>query len=173
MLIKTKRFCPYQQRALNKELISLCLKKTTTLNEIQNILANGADINARWEFGETPLHFALCNNLDISIINYMMNYPGVNLKAKCILGVSILHRVIEHDHYEFLFDELQKRELDLHETTKSGSNLVHLISMSSNCDTGRISFLKKNGFDLKQKTGNRDAKWLASEKCPKNVAFFL
>lgn len=67
-------------------------------------------------YGRTPIHYLLSNNsidpIDLNVLRYLVNFPGVNLNIKDINGMTILH----------------------HATLTGNIDVVSIIIKSNKCD---------------------------------------
>lgn len=61
------------------------------INAIRKLIAQGADVNAKDDWGDTPLHWAD----NVELIRELLKAPGINVNAAGYLGYTPLHRSIE------------------------------------------------------------------------------
>lgn len=73
--------------------VLLRLVETGSLDSVQMLLANGADINCRDEANNTPLHIAT-GNLHASVVSFLLQF-GAKVKAVGECGKTPLHMVGE------------------------------------------------------------------------------
>jgi ankyrin repeat protein len=62
------------------DLHSACLNPYITLDTVKQFLANGADVNARDEVGETPLHIAVFTN-KVELVRLLLEH-GADIQAR-------------------------------------------------------------------------------------------
>lgn len=144
-------------------------ERTTPLHEaakegnfrtVETLLAEGADVNAKDEYGNTPLHEAATWSHDA--IAKLLLKKGANVNAKAKFGATPLHKAAGHGNYRTLSDSREVLELllangaDVNARDAHGDTPLHDAAANTNGRNEWIEFLVARGADVHAK--NNDGK---------------
>jgi ankyrin repeat protein len=119
------------------------------LRNAREALEGGADVNARNNDGQTPLHLAH----DIDVAKWLMD-NGANVNAKDNSGQTPLHRTSKYQHWD-VSPLLIKNGADVNARDNYGATPLHL---ATECFVGGVDYallLIKNGADVNVKDNYR------------------
>ena len=71
--------------------------RTASVPDITTKISNGADVNARNEFGSTPLIWAIKNNENPAVIEVLLN-AGADVNAKDKDGSTAYDYILGNEH---------------------------------------------------------------------------
>jgi ankyrin repeat protein len=97
------------------------------LSGVQRLVAEGADLEARDEYGDTVLHRAAMNDRGAEIVRLLLD-RGAKVNAKNHQGWTPLHRVTTEEVAALLLDN----GADLNAKDKFGETPLHLMVRSDN-----------------------------------------
>ena len=100
---------------------------TATLTDVVTCIMYGADLNARGEYGMTPLHFAAGLN-DNSTITAALIGAGAELEARSEEGHSPLHLAARFNLNPFVIEVLLDAKTDVRARDEEGDTPLHLVA---------------------------------------------
>jgi hypothetical protein len=121
------------------------------LEKVKKLLDEGEDINAKDDYGRTPLHYASING-DLDIIKFLVE-KGANVNAKDDYGRTPLHYASIYgivDVVKFLV----KEGANVNARDEYGSTPLHYAAPKGYLDV--VKFLVEKGADINAK--NKDGK---------------
>jgi ankyrin repeat protein len=112
--------------SINRELIEAA--RENNLPEIRRLLRVGADVNAKDDYGNTPLHGASTKG-HVQVVKELAEH-GVDMELKTNAGMTPLHHACFNGHVAFVI-ELLSRGANIEAKTNQGNTHLHLASQ---CD---------------------------------------
>ncbi len=96
-MVNTTKLTQMQQEELNDKLIAAA--KNGDIKNVRELLANGADVDAKDKDGETALHWAACSG-KVDIATFLIE-KGADVDAKSNYGKTALHWAAFFGHVDF------------------------------------------------------------------------
>ena len=127
-----------------------------TVDDVRFFLENGADVNAKDEDGDTPLHITVqtsfTENINVEVMKYLVS-QGADVNAKDGADWTPLHLVCQKNSTEELVKYLISLGVDVHQKN-SNLELVKYLQKNSNLEL--VRYLVSRGSDINAKTEDGD-----------------
>ena len=108
------------------------------------LLQNGADVNAKSNYGNTPLHWAASYG-HVDILHLLVE-NGADLEAQSISGYRVLHSAALHGHLPFIQELISRYHVDINARENDGRTALTLASQGDpHPHPPVITFLESNG----------------------------
>jgi ankyrin repeat protein len=105
-IVKKKRLIDIESESeLNKKLINACLHNH--LKDCKQLIATGADINAKNSLGDTPLISAICYE-NFQICKYLINYPNLDVNLPDNNGDTPLIHAVQCNNLRMCKELIQR-----------------------------------------------------------------
>ena len=111
------------------------------LVEIRNLIANGANVNARNRNGETPLHSATASNDNVEVIKFLVA-NGADVNAQDEWGGMPFFIMRNVEIAEFILSQ----GFDVNTKCERGRTPLHVAVFNDNAEV--VKFLIANGADV-------------------------
>jgi hypothetical protein len=105
------------------------------------LLQNGAEVNARSNYGYTPLHWA-AENGHVDILHLLVE-NGANLEAQDVVGWRALHWAVLNGHLLFIQELISRYHVDINARNNYGDTALRWARIHG--FTEIITFLQSNG----------------------------
>ncbi|EAY22377.1 hypothetical protein TVAG_378560 [Trichomonas vaginalis G3] len=115
-------------------------------------LSNGANINEKYEYGETALHFAAINNSKETA--ELLISHGININEKDKNGKAALHFAAINNNKETA-ELLISHGININEKDKNGKAALHFAAINNNKETAEL--LISHGININEKDKNGKA----------------
>lgn len=115
----------------------------STIEDLERLLKNGVDPNAKDNRGSTPLHIAVSNYCDIKIIRVLLEY-GANPNEKNTRGSTPLH--VTDCNIE-LIRLLLEFGANINEQNEDGDTILHYASACGSIKMETVKLLLEHGAD--------------------------
>lgn len=113
------------------------------LEIIELLLINGADVNKKDHFGETPFYVAV-NGGNKTIVELFLKH-GADVHTITTQGETVLHCAAAHGYKEII-KLLIEQGVDKHATTRRGETVLHVACKFGHIDT--VELLLQCGIDV-------------------------
>ena len=124
----------------------LAAAKGGTASEVSAALAAGADLNARGEHGNTPLHWAARQNPEPSVVAVLIE-AGANLNARDEGGWTPLHAGAAHNSEPSVVEALIEAGANLNARDEGGWTPLH-AGAAHNSEPSVVEALIEAGADI-------------------------
>ena len=146
--------------------------KDGNLTQVQSLVAEGANVNARDNINATPLHWA-AHEGHVSVAEFLIE-EGANIEARSGGGFTPLHTVAFGGHVsvaEFLIE----KGAYLEARSNNGDTPLHLVARNGNAYIHVVDVLIENGADINAFNWNgvTPLHWATLEDNASAVAEFL
>ena len=127
----------------------------------KSLIKKGADVNAKYLLGMTPLHLAL--EFDYFEMAELLIKNGADVNAKGNINMTPLHLALEFDYFE-MAELLIKNGADVNAKGNINMTPLHLASFKGNLELAEL--LIKKGADMNAKTqwGDTPLHWAVRNK---------
>jgi hypothetical protein len=105
------------------------------------LLQNGAEVNAKSNYGNTPLHWAAFQG-HVDILHLLVE-NGANLEAQESGGSRPLHDAAIHGNLPFIQELISRYHVDINARRKDGKTALRVARMYGHTEI--ITFLQANG----------------------------
>jgi ankyrin repeat protein len=116
-----------QHKVLNAALLEAA--KTGNVEDVEKLIEEGADVNARGNIRSTPLHYAAKKGNTAVVKILLQNYADVNLKNK--KRYTALHYAVDKGHIPVIMVLLKHDKIDINAQDQFGRTPLHLAVDSS------------------------------------------
>ena len=123
--------------------------KSGNTARIQQLLANGAEINAKADNGTTPLHMAMCKKA-LEGAKLLIN-AGADVNAKTDNNITPLHLAVANDVAE-VAKLLIEKGAEVNAKTDNGTMPLHMAAFKNAPEV--VKLLIDRGADVNAKTNN-------------------
>ncbi|MFP3020595.1 MAG: ankyrin repeat domain-containing protein [Wolbachia sp.] len=132
---------------LNKEL--LLAVRSHELNEVKNLISQGASLEAKDDDDNTPLHWASWNSY-LDVVDYLIK-SGANLEAKNRYGRTPLLNASWNGHLDVV-KYLVENGANLEAKDYNGKTPLHMASLIGHLDV--VKYLISKGADINAKAND-------------------
>ena len=139
------------------------------LNIVKNLIQNGAEIDARNKYKNTPLHYA-ANNGDLEIFQHFLDH-GAQIEAKDDVERTPIVFAVYKNHFEIVKCLIEKgAQLDI--KIKYGCTALHFAAEYSSLEI--VKLLVENGANVDVTSVYNETPFdIASRKNRQDIAFYL
>ena len=119
---------------------------TATVQDVEDAIASGADIHARTEEGETPLHVAARYSKTPAVVALLLD-RGAYIHERNQDGSTPLHAAASNSTIPAVVETLLEHDANIHALSNDDSTPLHL-AVEYNATLKVIEVLLENGADI-------------------------
>ncbi len=145
-MVNTTKLTQTQQKELNDRLIDAA--KNEDIKNVRELLANGADVDAKDKNGETALHWAACDGrVDVAKI---LIEKGADVDAKSNFNETSLHKAAFYGHVEVV-KFLIENGVNVDATNNYWWTVLHEAAFYGHVEVTKVLIEKGADVDAKDK----------------------
>ncbi len=149
IMVNATKLTQTQQKELNDKLIAAAIKGD--IKNIRELLANGANVDAKSKYGETALFWAACSG-KVDIATFLIE-KGADVGAKDNYGETALHKAAWMGHVD-VAKILIEKGADVDAKDNDGWTALHWVAWNGHVDV--VGVLIENGVNVNVKNKNNE-----------------
>lgn len=162
--LPTETSLPVRDSAERRLLEADFWRFDTEVEDVRDMLDQGADVNATDDYGRTPLHLAAVTNYESSVIELLLS-RGADVNARNNYGSTPLHNAVEFIDELPIIALLLDRGADANAKDDNGETPLHMAAAGLNDEPLVIILLLARGADVNARDNyggtplHRAARW--------------